>query len=196
MRYLIFAVAAFVLGLGGSTGVVVMTTPVRLTAADSLAIAHADSAAAHPAAPAALPSSGAARPAPSATTPAAPPQVSQPVTQSAPAPAAPAVATASTGGSPAPTPVRVAAPVENGIHEGRSQTAPDGESYKQVGNILLNLKPAEAARIVAYLTDDQVEGLLRSMAPRQAASVLGQLPPERAAALSRRLLVPSREGKP
>jgi flagellar motility protein MotE (MotC chaperone) len=90
----------------------------------------------------------------------------------------------------------VPAPVEAGVHEGRSANLPDAESYKQVGSILLNMKPVEAAKIVSYLNDDQVEGLLRSMSPRQAAGVLGQLPAERAAALSRRLLVPSKEARP
>lgn len=60
----------------------------------------------------------------------------------------------------------------------------------------MNMKPVEAARIIGYLNDMQVEGLLRSMSPRNAASVLSQLPSDRAAALSRRLLVPAKEARP
>jgi Mg/Co/Ni transporter MgtE len=106
------------------------------------------------------------------------------------------VVVASTAGSQAPAVAHVPVPVDAGAHVAPAVHAPDADSYKQVGSILLNMKPAEAARIMSYLNDDQVEGLLRSMSPRQAAGVLGQLAPERGAVLSRRLLVPAKETRP
>ncbi len=189
MKPVIFGILAFVLGLGGSTGVMVLTTPVRLTAADSLAIAHADTThAAH--LPVAAPVAQAARvvkaPAPAARESSA----------SAPVVTPPTTAVASTAGSQAPPVTHVPAAAETAVHAVRPANSPDAESYKQVGSILLNMKPAEAAKIVCYLNDDQVEGLLRSMSPRQAAGVLGQLAPERGAVLSRRLLIPAKEVRP
>jgi len=196
MKPVIFGVLAFVLGLGGSTGVMVLTTPVRLTAADSLAIARADTthgghatpsgplAGATHAAPAPAPHAAAAAP---AATPAAAIPAGAPVT----------AALASTAASPAPVVTHVPAPAPAATPVvARPTNAPDAESFKQVGSILLNMKPAEAAKIMSYLNDDQVEGLLRSMSPRQAAGVLAQLSPERGAVLSRRLLVPVKEVRP
>ena len=40
------------------------------------------------------------------------------------------------------------------------------------------------------MSDDEVEGILRSVGPRQAADFLTNIPKTRAAELSRRLLVP------
>jgi hypothetical protein len=189
MKPVIFGVVAFVLGLGGSTGVMVLTTPVRLTAADSLVIARADTShAAHAAA--AAPVAHAAR---AVTAPV-------PVVHEAPAPppvvVPPATTVASTAAATAPVVTHVPDPVVVPAHPARPANSPDADSYKQVGSILLNMKPTEAARIVSYLNDDQVEGLLRSMSPRQAAGVLAQLAPERGAVLSRRLLVPAKEARP
>ncbi len=192
MKLAIFGVLAFVLGLGGSTGVMVMTHPVRLTAADSVLIAHADTThAVHlpGAATAAATGEHAAAPAVHAPAPAA-----ESTAHAAPEHAG-GEAAATAAANPAVPQVKPVEP-EGAVHEGRSATVPTTETYKQVGNILLNMKPAEAAKIVSYLSDEQVEGLLRSMAPRQAATVLGQLPPERAAALSKRLLAPAKEVRP
>ena len=69
--------------------------------------------------------------------------------------------------------------------------------YGRVAKILVNMKPTEAAAILAYLSDAQVEGVLRALGPRQAATVLAALPTERAAQLSKRLLIlPAEEKKP
>jgi hypothetical protein len=188
MKPVIFGVVAFVLGLGGSTGVMVLTTPVRLTAADSLAIARADTThAAH------LPVAAPVAHAVAAV--AAPVAAVRESSASGPAMTPPTAAVASTAGSQAPTVTHVPAAGAQ-APAARPANSPDADSYKQVGSILLNMKPAEAARIMSYLNDDQVEGLLRSMSPRQAAGVLGQLAPERGAVLSRRLLIPAKEARP
>lgn len=67
-------------------------------------------------------------------------------------------------------------------------------AYKQVARVLAAMKPPEAAKVIAFLSDDEVEGLLRSVGPRQAADFLTNIPKERAALLSRRLLTPKPAG--
>lgn len=67
-------------------------------------------------------------------------------------------------------------------------------AYKQVARVLSAMKPPEAAKVIAFLSDDEVEGLLRSVGPRQAADFLTNIPKERAALLSRRLLKPKPSG--
>lgn len=63
-------------------------------------------------------------------------------------------------------------------------------AYKQVARVLSAMKPPEAAKVLGLMTDMEVEGILRAVGPRQAADFLTNMPKERAAALSRRLLVP------
>ncbi len=69
-----------------------------------------------------------------------------------------------------------------------------GQAYKQVARVLSSMKPPEAAKVLALLSDAEVEGILRAVGPRQAADFLTNLPKDRAAALSRRLLVPRPNG--
>ena len=63
-------------------------------------------------------------------------------------------------------------------------------AVKSVARVLSAMKPPEAAKVMGLLSDDEVENILRAVGPRQAADFLTNLPKERAAALSRRLLVP------
>lgn len=183
MKLVIFGAIATVVGLAGGTGARVFTAPALPVGADSLiaaadsmyrlkashgatghAIAHADSAA--------VASHGDA--AHTDTAPAAHgPQGGEPAAKEAAHAESPAAEAAAVSATVGPAPV----------------AAPGPERYKQVGNILLNMKPVEAARVIAYLTDTQVHGLLEAMGPRQAAQILSQLPAERAATLSKRLLI-------
>lgn len=184
MKLVIFGVVAFVLGIAGSSGVLVMTSPKLPAGADSLLAARADSL--HHLKPVVQAEAGA-----------------HPATGHSPAPTAhadsavtpPEHAVEAAVASTHPTVEHVVppAPVAAVGPEGPTPTE-QADAYKQVGSILNNMKPAEAARILAYLSDSQVEGLLRSMGPRPSAAMLGQLPPERAAALSKRLLVPAPKG--
>lgn len=192
MRLVIFGVVALLLGAGGSTGVLVLRAPAVPPGADSILAAHAKAAGEGHGAEAAPAGHAAAAVHDSAG--AVPAAGEHAVAEAAP-PAEHPVEAHAAAEQPRETVVRPAP--ADGVHEGLSARAPDAESYKQVGNILMNMKPAEAAKILAYLSDPQVEGLLRSMSPRNAATVLAQLPSERAAALSKRLLVPAaREEKP
>lgn len=184
MKLVIFGVVAFVLGIAGSSGVMVMTAPKLPAGSDSLLAVMADSIKTHKTG-----GEHGAHPAPGgehagATQPHADSVATDPAHG----------AEATVAATPAPI-EHVVPPTSHGLPSASATPAQQAEAYKQVGSILNNMKPVEAARILAYLSDTQVEGLLRSMGPRQSAVMLGQLPPERGAALSKRLLVPSTEGE-
>ncbi|MFN8588914.1 MAG: hypothetical protein U1E86_28185 [Burkholderiaceae bacterium] len=194
MKLVIFGVAAFLIGIGGTTGTLVLTAPKLPAGADSLiAAAHADTTKHEAAAHAAPGAEHAAAPAESTLAHEAAPagEATPAEPEGAAAPAEHTTDAATAAHQAAIEPVRVPPVV---ARPGAAE--PDPETYKQVGSILMNMKPAEAAKIMGYLNDTQIEGLLRSMSPRNAATVLSQMPPERAAALSRRLLVPAKEARP
>lgn len=187
MKLVILGVIALVVGLAGGTGVRVFTAPPLPAGADSL-IARADStykakhhsaAGSHTAAAHGDAAHATATPADHADHAAA---ATTPTDTHHDAPtAASAVAT---------TPETTSVPGASPIVDGPPAIPPPGpERYKQVGNILLSMKPVEAARVIAYLNDRQVHGLLEVMGPRQAAQIMAQLPAERAATLSKRLLI-------
>lgn len=208
MKLVIFGVAAFLIGIGGTTGVMVVTAPKLPPGADSLiAAAHADTTqhANGAGAKGEHAATGAEHGSAIATDPAPPhdaamTEVAAHGTDVAPAGEHGAGATPAGHGAEAVAasqtsehdPVRVP-PV---LSRPGAANEPDPETYKQVGSILMNMKPVDAAKVMAYLNDSQIEGLLRTMSPRNAATVLSQMPPERAAALSRRLLVPAKEERP
>ena len=169
IQIILFGVLAFLLGVGGGTGLRILTAPRHLPAphagADSTAGVHASE--------------------------------SSPVTGS-PAPAVSrhsadsSAAAAQSPASPARVaPASVARPATTAM---APEAITEPQQFKQVGNILLAMKPEEAGKILSYLSDDHVEGILRSMGPRQAATVLAQVPSVRAAQLSRRLLAPTAGG--
>ena len=92
------------------------------------------------------------------------------------------------------TPVAQPSPAPTTVHAAKVSVPVDPEAkaaaYKQVARVLSAMKPAEAVKVMALLSDDEVEGILRAVGPRQAADFLSNFPKERAASLSRRLLVP------
>ena len=175
---IIVGVACFVLALAASTAVVVMRAPANGAKPDSVAVAnaahaHADSASA-----------------PAAATGAVVP------------PAGDGHAAAFEGDTTAPAsePDRMAL-AASVPHEAEVVTptstshAEPPADYTRVAKILVNMKPAEAGAILEHLGDAQVEGVLRAVGPRQAATLLTALPAERAAQISKRLLVPVTEEK-
>jgi flagellar motility protein MotE (MotC chaperone) len=50
------------------------------------------------------------------------------------------------------------------------------------------MKTSDAVKVLAFMSDDEVQGVLEQLGVRQAAGLLAALPKERAAVLSRRLL--------
>lgn len=166
LKTILVAVGAFVLGLGGSTAAVMLRTPVKPS----------------PAVNASTPR-GATAPAPHAAPDSAPPANRTPVTPPSPPPPTSTAATVST-----PTgPHAIAAPSESTV-AAVSAALGSAAGYRQVARVLSNMKPADAGKIVAYLSDDQLEGILGQLGVRQAASLMAQLPTERAAAMSRRII--------
>jgi hypothetical protein len=179
-KLIVFPLLACLASLGGTTAFLVKTHKPEPVAADSLAPRHdststdsvkhvtarKDSAATDTAHVAARPDTSGKR---AGTAEAAP-------TPLASGPATPQV----------PPPLRTVAQVD---------PAARAAAYKQVARVLSAMKPVEAAKVLAFLSDDEVEGLLRAVGPRQAADFLTNIPKERAAGLSRRLLVPKEQGR-
>lgn len=186
----IFALAAFLVSTAGTTLALVRShRPAAVVPADSLR-AHgpkvpSDST---PKAPAARDSVPTARGAAAHDTSHAAPAKAEPSsrrdsTSSAPTPDSGQATPAASARPAAPRPLATTIPVD---------PVARAAAYKQVARVLSAMKPPEAAKVIAYLTDDEVEGLLRAVGPRQAADFLTNIPKERAAKLSRRLLVPDR----
>ena len=183
MRVVILGVVAFLLSLGGTTGALVMKArKAAAIVADSLAAhpdsaaAHADSAkvkgdssASHPAAVVAHADS--ARPLPDPTH-AAPDSAARGDSTSSGA------ATSSLGASPTGHEAPLSA----------EATGPKGAAYKQLARIFSNMKTTDAAKVLAYMSDEEVQGVLEQLGVRPAAGLLAALPKERAAILSRRML--------
>ncbi len=94
--------------------------------------------------------------------------------------------------APEPTPHRPdsPAPVVQPPRHIEPDPAALAAAYKQVARVLAAMKPPQAAKVLTQLSDDEVEGILRAVGPRQAADFLANLSVERAGVLSRRLLKP------
>jgi len=174
-KAILFALVAFLLSTGGTTAYIVKTAPPPPAPAPS----RPDSAA-HDSTPA--DSTGHAPHGGDSASRTTAGDSAGPAAHDSAAPAG----TAPASPAPAPPPRRGPPPVDP---EARAA------ANKQVARVLSAMKAPEAAKVLAYLTDDEVEGILRAVGPRQAADFLTNLPKERAAALSRRLLKPKGDAK-
>lgn len=176
MKPVIIGVIGLLVGLGGSTGVVALSSrgsgagPARDSLPDSAAVAVVDTAAA-----------------PARDTAAA-------VVPTAAAPALPSTEAAKPDSEGAPPMTAVAAaPISKSA---QADTAPapvtsaplDTAAFRQLAKIFTSMKPSDAVRIMDHLSDADVEGVLRHLQPRASAQLMAALPPERAAALGKRLL--------
>jgi hypothetical protein len=179
-RAILFAVVAFVLSLGGTTAVMVKRAPHAQVA---VAATPKDSTAANPGA--------AGKPADSTAHPKAAADSGKILKDSAST--RDSVARPPASGAQAAPVVKAAAPAPL-VPRPTPRVGPDPvarqAAVKQVARVLSAMKAAEAAKVLAFLSDDEVEGILRSVGPRQAADFMTNLPKERAATLSRRLMVP------
>lgn len=179
MRLVMMGAAAFLLSLAGTTGALVMKAKAaHPVVADSAAqadsaTARADSTELHGEPAGTLPDSSPAHADSGATT----------VARGGSA--GPAPATDALGATPAVTAPAAPAPTATAARE---QAA-----YKQLARIFANMKTADAAKVLAYMSDGEVQGVLQQLGVRPAAGLLAALPKERAAALSRRLLASGKE---
>lgn len=94
------------------------------------------------------------------------------------------------GGSPPAqsTPEVAASPVVQLPPPDPDSIARMTERYQRLARIFSAMKPDEAAPVLAQLDDAQLEGILLAMQGRNAAPILAEMDPERAAALSRKVL--------
>jgi hypothetical protein len=168
---ILFAVVAFVVSLAGTAGVLVKTHRPAVAVADSTPTksdslpADATSHVIH--------------------------RDSVPV-DSVPRPRDSAAVETPTGGTPEAAPPAGAKPA---MRKPTVDPAARAAAYKQVARVLSAMKPPVAAQVMGLLSDDEVEGILRAVGPRQAADFMANIPRARAALLSRRLLVPRPEGQ-
>jgi hypothetical protein len=139
------------------------------------------------------------------------PAVSAPAAKPAPAPAPtpPAPTAVAASATPLGPPVQTVPPLSDSSHVAAAlkaanaaaatlaATAPKAptkpatpEDYSAIAKILSDMKPKQANEILSHLSDDEVEGILRTVAARSAAVLLAQMPATRAAEMSRRLMQP------
>jgi len=95
--------------------------------------------------------------------------------------------------TPAPPVVRPAPPPTQSVPPpAAAQSASHQDASRQVGwlaKVYENMEPEEAVRILERMSDREVIPLLRRMKQRQVAQILALLPPDRAARLSKTLMV-------
>src|SRR5437016_4712613 len=150
MKPIILGVAAFMVGTGVGTGVVVMRAPAKASAKTQAATHDSTQATA------AAKDVKDAKPAPGANAAAA--------SQTDAAPKANGAAITALPASNPPPPVLAGTPAAGTLATGAPLVAARiPEDFTQVSRILTNMKPAEAAKIMSYLNDDQVEGIVRAI---------------------------------
>jgi hypothetical protein len=189
MRLVVLGMVGFLLSLGGTTGALVMRSKAATQAAADSVKLHPDSTS-HDSSRAQQPA-GAARRQAGRASDAAQPQPAPAPTRAGPAAAAGLVDSSPRSGEPAPA---VAQPLPDGLHAttvgGQAAAVRGGAdlSFRQLARIFSNMKTTDAVKVMAYMSDDEVQGVLEELGVRQAAGLLAAFPKERAAALSRRLL--------
>jgi hypothetical protein len=64
----------------------------------------------------------------------------------------------------------------------------DTAAYRQLAKIFTNMKPSDAVRIMDYLSDSDVEQVLRRVQPKASAELMSAMSAERAATIGKRLI--------
>lgn len=198
INLVLIGLVAFLLSLGGTAGAMIVRAKKHATAPTSHAAADSSSAVAV----AGHAHAGAASP---VTLPAAPDLSAHGSAKANHGAESVAAGIDTVPAAPLPTrraalPVR-AAPVKDSVsasHVGQKDApkkavpqrlpADKAAAYRQLARIFANMKTADAARVLAYMSDDETQGVIEQLGVRQAATLLSNLPKERAALLSRRLL--------
>lgn len=172
MRLMIFALVGLVLGMGAGGGLGGLRAKNRIleVRADSVEQALADSAlaASHVDADEAVDGHG-------EELPVLPAGLAEPTETDGPA-----------GAEDAATPPAGAGPAAEASDE------TDAAALKRLGRIFMAMKPQDAAEVLNYLNDREVEAILFQVRDKEAAEILGHFPADRAAILSRSVL--SRSG--
>ena len=94
------------------------------------------------------------------------------------------------GGGDAPEPDEGPSEAElaEAERQAREAEALAQQTLDRLSKIFSEMKPTEAADVLSYLSDSEIERILLGIRERDAAAILAQLEPERAAAVSRRVL--------
>lgn len=183
-QVIILAAVGLLVGLGGGTGIAIMTAPG--VAADS---AHADSAAAHDDEPQTV--VDASHVAGDTATDSAHGTTAAPADSQATSPA-------TTAASPVAEPAthnEAPAPVKHAP----SGQAPDSAATVQLRRIsrtFANMAARDAAKVLQLMDDQDVRAILGSLTEKQAAAILSAFPAERAASISTASLSASRSRIP
>lgn len=64
-------------------------------------------------------------------------------------------------------------------------TPPDTASERRLAKVFTAMEPKQAAKVLQHMSDGDVQIILGYVGPRQAASIMSELPPERVAKLSK-----------
>jgi hypothetical protein len=59
---------------------------------------------------------------------------------------------------------------------------------RRIAKVFTAMEPKQAAKVLEHMADSDVQIILGYVGPRQAASIMAELPPERVAALSKRAM--------
>jgi hypothetical protein len=173
MKPAIVFVAAFAVSAAGSTGAKVMLTKPSHAAADSTKIGvdstGADSSAkSHQAASDTTHKE--AKPATASTKMVAPVESTAAPTVTPPKTAGKAAATQKPAAPSTP------APADSVVEA----------SERRLAKVFTAMEPKQAAKVLQHMEDADVQVILGYVGPKQAASIMAELPPERVAALSKR----------
>ena len=175
MKPAIVFVAAFVVSAAGSTGAKVMLTKPTHAAADSTKIG-VDSTGTD--------SSAKSHDAASDTThkEAKPATVSPKMVAAMESTAAPTVTPPKAAGKAAATTQKPAAAPTTPAPADSVVEA----SERRLAKVFTAMEPKQAAKVLQHMEDADVQVILGYVGPKQAASIMAELPPERVAALSKR----------
>ncbi len=95
--------------------------------------------------------------------------------------------------SPAPTqPAYIARPSPPSLPSPTASSSSPNTTHRQIGwvaKVYEEMEPEEAVRIMEKMDDREVVPLLQRMKQRQVAQILALMPPDRAARLSRTLMI-------
>lgn len=172
MKPILAFLVAFVVASGASTGVKVMLTkpaPPKHALADSTKEAVSPTESASPRPVASLDKAAGFSPSSTLVNTGI-----KPVAKVAAAPAAkaPAPRAAPAAASPAPT----ATPTVDSVAEA---------SERRLAKVFTAMEPKQAAKVLAHMDNNDVQIILGYVGPRQAASIMAELPAERVATLSK-----------
>lgn len=167
-KVILLAVAGLVVGLGGGTGIAIVTAP--KAGADST---HADSA--RPAADSTVELAAHEAAAGDSATPPAHGEGAAPPAADSAAP----VAAAPDGAPAAATPVAPAGTT------GAEADSAARVQLRRISRTFASMAPRDAAKVLELMEDGDVNAIIGSLTEKQAAAILAAFPPARAAAISR-----------